>query len=82
MRRDTEVKVVIYPGTDEGEIYELQADPGEMNNLWTNPSWRNYRDQAVTDILQWSVLGSYRAHRKPTPKPQAPMAIKSQKQQH
>lgn len=76
MRRDTEMKVVIYPGTDEGELYALQDDPGETDNLWTDPAWRNYRDQAIKDILQWSVLGAYRAHRKPTPQPQAPMTLK------
>ncbi|MGB7305987.1 MAG: sulfatase-like hydrolase/transferase [Burkholderiaceae bacterium] len=75
MRRNDEFKVVIYPGTAEGELYELQEDPGETNNLWNNPKWRTRRDQAVSEILEWSVLGSYKAHRQPTPKPQAPMSI-------
>jgi len=75
MRRDKNIKLVIYPGTDEGELYDLGEDPGETINLWSNPKWRDQRDSAVTEILQWSVLGNHRAHRQPTPKPQAPMKL-------
>jgi len=76
MRRDDEFKFVIYPGSDEGELYALQDDPDEINNLWRDPNHRERRDRAVTEILAWSVLGSYQAHRMPTPKPQVPMTIK------
>ena len=76
MRRDDEFKVVIYPGTDEGELYALQEDPNEIQNLWRDSAHRERRDRAVTEILTWSVMGSYQAHRKPTPTPQAPMTLK------
>ena len=75
MRRDDQFKFVIYPGTSEGELYALQEDPGETTNLWDDPEYRDKRDQAIAEILEWSVLGSYRAHRRPTPKPQVPMPI-------
>lgn len=78
MRRDKRFKVVIYPGTAEGELYELAEDPDETNNLWDHPTHRQRRDQAVADILEWSVLGAHRAHRKPTVKAQGPMPLKSQ----
>jgi len=77
MRRDPHRKWVVYPGTDEGELYDLDADPGETRNLWANPAHRAQRERAVAEMLEWSVLGTYRAHRKPTPKPQAPMALPS-----
>ncbi len=75
MRRDTRFKVVVYPGTGEGELYDLHDDPGETRNLWQSPALLARRDQAVTEILQWSVLGAYRAHRRATPRPQGPMAL-------
>lgn len=75
MRRDSNLKYVIYPGTPDGEIYDLADDPGETRNLWHHPGWRARRDQAVSDILAWSVLGAYRGNRRPTPKPQAPMQL-------
>lgn len=76
MRRDANLKYVIYPGTDEGEIYDLGEDPGETRNRWRDPAFGARRDRAIAEILEWSVLGSYRAHRRPTPRPQAPMAVR------
>ncbi len=75
MRRNDDMKVVLYPGTAEGELYDLGDDPGETRNLWRAPSWSDRRDRAITEMLQWSVLGSYRAHRRATPRPQAPMKL-------
>ncbi|MEZ5740374.1 MAG: sulfatase-like hydrolase/transferase [Burkholderiaceae bacterium] len=78
MRRNDQMKIVVYPGTAEGELYDLPQDPGETRNLWHEPAWRDRRDRAVTEVLQWSVLGSYRAHRRGTARPQAPMSIVKQ----
>jgi arylsulfatase A-like enzyme len=75
MRRDKNLKYVIYPGTPDGEIYDLAEDPGETRNLWHDPAWRERRNNAVSDILGWSVLGAYRGNRRPTPKPQVPMQL-------
>ena len=78
MRRDEEFKFVIYPGTTEGELYNLINDPSEQRNLWSDPQHRQQRDRAVQEILEWSVMGNYRAARKPTLKPQVPMTIRPQ----
>ncbi|MEZ5660176.1 MAG: sulfatase-like hydrolase/transferase [Burkholderiaceae bacterium] len=75
MRRDRNLKFVIYPGTREGEIYDLGEDPGETRNRWHDPAFAARRDRAVAEILEWSVLGTYRAHRRPAPRPQGPMKI-------
>ncbi|UCE31157.1 MAG: sulfatase-like hydrolase/transferase [Burkholderiales bacterium] len=75
MRRDRKYKYVIYPGTEEGELYDLGADPGETRNLWRDPRLAERRDRAVAAILEWSVLGAYRAHRRPAPRPQGPMRV-------
>ena len=70
MRRDRDRKLVLYPGTGEGELYDLHADAGETRNLWHDADLREWRDRTVAGTLEWAVLGAYRAHRKPTPKPQ------------
>ena len=31
-------KIVVYHGTDEGELYDLKTDPDEITNLWNDPS--------------------------------------------
>ncbi len=30
-------KITYYQNTDEGELFDLQKDPGEFNNLWSQP---------------------------------------------
>lgn len=75
MRRGREWKIVVYLGEDEGELYDLRADSGETRNLWNDPRHAVMRDDAVRDVLAWSTLGTFRANRPETPKPQSPMKI-------
>jgi len=37
MLRTRDEKIVIYHGTDQGELYDLNADPDEFENLWNRP---------------------------------------------
>jgi arylsulfatase len=75
MRRDERWKIVVYPGESEGELYDLENDPGEVCNLWHDPARRAFRDTAIMEVLTWYTLSSFRANRPRTPKPQAPMRI-------
>ncbi|MCB1547654.1 MAG: sulfatase-like hydrolase/transferase [Hyphomicrobiaceae bacterium] len=75
MRRDHRWKFVVYAGETDGELYDLDADPGETRNLWHDPAHQQRRDQAVKEIFEWLALGVFRANRPKTPKPQAPMTI-------
>ena len=75
MRRDNRWKYVIYPGTQDGELYDLQNDPNETENLWHDPQFLEQRKDAMIEILAWSNLGNFRGNR-PLPKnPQTPMKI-------
>jgi len=37
MYRDARHKLVVYHGNDYGELYDLQDDPNEFDNLWERP---------------------------------------------
>ena len=75
MRRCRDWKLVVYLDEEEGELYDLKADPDEKSNLWYKPEIRDLRDKMVGETLRWSVAGPLKAHRRPTRAPQKPMPV-------
>jgi arylsulfatase len=75
MRRDQDWKIVYYLGEEAGELYDLNADPGETKNLWNHAGHRELRERLLRDLLEWSVTGMHRGGMPEGRKPQAPMRI-------
>ena len=79
MRRDRRWKLVLYPGTDDGELYDLSSDPHERHNLWRDPAHAGRIADLKHEALTWRTLSHHRATRRPTPRPQQPMKLPSAK---
>ena len=75
MRRDTQHKVVWYLNSDEGEFYDLKADPQETNNLWFLDSYQQIRDSIVDKIRNRTISGMLASSQMATPKPQGAMPV-------
>jgi arylsulfatase A-like enzyme len=44
-------ELVHYPGQPYGELYDLQADPGEVDSLYDLPAHRNRREEMTRILL-------------------------------
>ena len=43
MIRDRQYKLVVYHGHAVGELFDLEKDPGEFENLWADPAYASVR---------------------------------------
>lgn len=43
-------RLTVYPGTGEGELFNLVEDPGELRNLWASDPGR--RDSLIAELLE------------------------------
>jgi arylsulfatase len=47
MYRDRRYKLIVYHGHNLGELYDLQEDPWEFDNLWDDPGSQQLRSELV-----------------------------------
>ena len=55
MVRDHRWKLVHFVDYDEGQLFDLQADPNELHNLWDDPAHQDIRRAFVDTILRWRI---------------------------
>jgi arylsulfatase A-like enzyme len=56
MLRTSTRKLVRYHGRTEGELYDLENDPGEHRNRWSDPTWAHERarlTERLADRIAW-----------------------------
>ena len=75
MRRDKRWKIVLYLDDHEGELYDLEADPEEVNNLWNEKTRQSVRDELAQISMKWLARGSLFANHRSSRAPQKAMKI-------
>ena len=56
MVRTRRHKIVVYHGTEQGELYDLEADPDEFENLWDRPERADLKSQMLQRCFDASVF--------------------------
>ena len=58
MVREGPWKLVHFVDSSEGQLFNLDEDPGERVNLWTNEKYAEVRRKLINEILIWRIEGS------------------------
>jgi len=48
-------KITVYRGSDDGELFDLQADPGEVRNLWADPDFADVKAAMLLRFVQAEI---------------------------
>ena len=61
---------LLFDNTGRGQLYDVEADPAELSDLWDDPDHRQVRAEMVEELLLWSIrteddlpAGAYTAKR-------------------
>ena len=58
MVREGSWKLVHFVDYEEGQLFNLEDDPGERANLWDDPVHQETRQYLLNEILQWRIQSS------------------------
>lgn len=59
MMRSPTHKLVYYIGQEAGELYDLAADPNELDNLWNSPAHADLKNELRARLLEWLAGSVY-----------------------
>jgi hypothetical protein len=45
-------KITVYRGGDDGELFDLDNDPGELRNLWHDPASAGLKGRLLHEFMQ------------------------------
>ena len=46
---------LLFDHTGQGELYDLERDPYELNNLWAADEYRDVRQEMTEELLRWTI---------------------------
>ena len=59
MLRTPRHKLVHFLGQDDGQLFDLEQDPGERRNLWADPAHAGTRCQLLERLWRWRMASAH-----------------------
>lgn len=53
-------KLVLFQGQDEGQLFDLEADPGETRNLWADEACQQMKSRLREQMLDWHIDSAWK----------------------
>lgn len=61
MLRTARHKLVHFLGQDDGQLFDLEQDPGERRNLWTDPAEAPIKRELLEQLYRWRMASAHQA---------------------
>ena len=55
MVRGKDWKLVHFVGEDYGQLFDMRADPDEVNNLWDDPDQQERKQEMLNVLRDWLI---------------------------
>jgi len=55
MVRSKTHKMVRFQGIERGQLFDLEQDPGEVNDLWGDPGYAQVRSELLEVLTNWHI---------------------------
>lgn len=59
MVRSSQHKLVHFKGQEYGQLFDLEADPGETDNRWDDPALATVKQGLLDDLRDWLIESNY-----------------------
>lgn len=56
MMFDGRYKIAVHHGEEVGELYDLQSDPNEFDNLWDDPNYEELKNRKIKECFDHTIL--------------------------
>ena len=53
-------KLVHFKGSEEGQLFDLENDPKEVHNLWSDPAYAGKRQELLDVLRDWLIESNFR----------------------
>ena len=62
MVRDERWKLVHFAGEDVGQLFDLESDPYELDDLWGDPGHEDEKQRLLAALREWLIESNVRTH--------------------